>query len=250
LGLGLCLAINASCGKNASYKIWTLGPDRDKRNEREVAIKWYIPGGVAGAEVKYPMSLFMSDVNRPLELGLDETLTLYAEVTVTNEIISSLVTPTLHSDQDMETKSLLNDLKALYETRVGADVRIFAGNSEEPVLVHSALLVARSPVFRAMLCHSMKEGVDKEIRIEDMDTEVLRQLVRFLYMDSTGDLRRTAVPILLAADKYDIKKLQLICENYLINHLTDDSLDQVLNLSRLLGSNKLKNAAGNFMFSM
>eukprot|EP00434_Breviolum_minutum_P009938 symbB.v1.2.008758.t2/scaffold544.1/size189386/15 len=68
-------------------------------------------------------------------------------------------------------EDLSSDLAQLLDNQ--GDVCLKVG--EDKLLVHSLMLSTRSPVFKAMLSHSMKEQSTREVEIEDLDaTAVLR----------------------------------------------------------------------------
>ncbi|BAF26553.1 hypothetical protein OsI_33651 [Oryza sativa Indica Group] len=97
----------------------------------------------------------------------------------------------------------------------GADVEFRVGG--ETVAAHRAVLAARSRVFRAELFGPMKEGVaaNGTIQVDDMDAEVFRSLLHFVYTDSlppeTGTPREGAAMaqhLIVAADRYDLERLK------------------------------------------
>ena len=79
---------------------------------------------------------------------------------------------------------LRRHLGELLETEKGADVVFEVGG--ETVAAHRCVLAARSAVFRAELFGPMKEGnaAGVVIRVEDMEVEVFKMLLRFAYTGS------------------------------------------------------------------
>jgi speckle-type POZ protein len=66
---------------------------------------------------------------------------------------------------------------------------------------HKAVLAARSPVFAAMFEHEMEERKQGRVEITDVETEVLREMLRFIYTGKAGGLDKMADDLLAAADK-------------------------------------------------
>lgn len=63
------------------------------------------------------------------------------------------------------------------------------------------LISARSPVFAAMFEHEMEERKRNRVDITDVDHEVLREMLRFIYTGRAPNLEKMADDLLAAADK-------------------------------------------------
>lgn len=63
------------------------------------------------------------------------------------------------------------------------------------------VLAARSPVFQAMFEHEMEERKHNRVDITDVDHEVLREMLRFIYTGKASNLEKMADDLLAAADK-------------------------------------------------
>lgn len=66
---------------------------------------------------------------------------------------------------------------------------------------HKAVLAARSMVFAAMFEHAMEESKHNRVEITDVDHEVLREMLRFIYTGMASNLEDMAGDLLAAADK-------------------------------------------------
>lgn len=66
--------------------------------------------------------------------------------------------------------------------------------------------IARSPVFAAMFEHEMEERKQNRVAISDVDHEVLKEMLRFIYTGKAPNLEKMADDLLAAADK--------VSENY------------------------------------
>ncbi|CAM0875907.1 unnamed protein product [Alopecurus aequalis] len=89
----------------------------------------------------------------------------------------------------------------------------------ETFAAHRSILEEESPVFRALLSRASIVKNTAELRVDDMDVEVFRTLLHVIYTDRLPDnisqLEATAMaePLLVAADKYGLEKLKLICQD-------------------------------------
>ena len=94
---------------------------------------------------------------------------------------------------------LSDDMGQLFESQRFSDVTLSVGSRE--FQAHKALLAARSPVFAAMFEHEMEERKHNRVDITDVDHEVLREMLRFIYTGKTNNLDKMADDLLAAADK-------------------------------------------------
>lgn len=63
------------------------------------------------------------------------------------------------------------------------------------------LFSARSPVFAAMFEHEMEERKQNKVAIIDVDQDVLKEMLRFIYTGKSPNLEKMADDLLAAADK-------------------------------------------------
>jgi BTB/POZ domain len=76
---------------------------------------------------------------------------------------------------------------------------------------HSAV-VTSSPVFAAMIESGKVEDGTKCVDINDTEPEVFEQILRYLYTNEVLKLRELVLPLLVAADRFQIDSLKEICE--------------------------------------
>jgi speckle-type POZ protein len=143
-------------------------------------------------------------------------------------------------------------LGELLETGKGADVVFEVGG--ETVTAHRCVLAARSSVFSAELFGPMMEGnaVGVVVRIEDMDAEVFKALLHFVYTGSLPAARKededvTYQHLLVAADRYGVERLKLICEEKLCDYIDVDRAATILGLADQHHCEGLKKACFSFL---
>ncbi|XP_044953647.1 BTB/POZ and MATH domain-containing protein 1-like [Hordeum vulgare subsp. vulgare] len=149
---------------------------------------------------------------------------------------------------------LRRDLAGLLETEKGADVVFDVGG--ETIAAHRCVLAARSSVFAAELFGPMKEGCSTAagivVRVEDMEAEVFRALLRFAYTGQLPETRKededvTCQHLLVAADRYGMRRLKLICEEKLCECINVGSAAIVLALAEQHHCQGLKKACFDFL---
>ena len=138
---------------------------------------------------------------------------------------------------------------------------------EQELSVHSAILCARSEVFKAQLLGGMREAADKRIIVEDIDLVTFQALLKFVYTDdlshvedwtkiviaeSEGDAppqrKRIAVlqRMLAASHKYQLARLRLWCEQQLCECIDVDGACDVLRQAHLYEAKQLEAACLEF----
>ncbi|KAF7091792.1 hypothetical protein CFC21_094348 [Triticum aestivum] len=147
---------------------------------------------------------------------------------------------------------LRGDLGMLLQTEKGADVVFEVGG--ETIAAHRCVLAARSSVFAAELFGPMKEGKAESgiVRVEDMEAEVFKALLRFVYTGSLPEMRKeeedvTCQHLLVAADRYGMDRLKLICEEKLCEYIDVNTAATILLLSEQHHCEGLKKACFDFL---
>ncbi|RLM73692.1 hypothetical protein C2845_PM15G23880 [Panicum miliaceum] len=173
----------------------------------------------------------------------DDSFTLRIQIHVVKETPSVLVPP----------PDLQRYLGSLLLSMEGADAEFLVGG--ETFAAHRLVLAAPSPIFNAELYGPMKEGtVANTIQIDDMDAQVFEAMLHFIYTDSWPEMEQEdesamAQHLLVAADKYCMQRLKLICEARLHNHIDAGSVSIILALADKHNCSGLKKECFNFLRS-
>ncbi|CAL4916687.1 unnamed protein product [Urochloa decumbens] len=143
-------------------------------------------------------------------------------------------------------------LADLLETKKGADV-VFKVRREK-FAAHRCVLAARSPVFSAELFGAMKEShtAADVVQVNDMEAPVFKALLCFLYTDSLPEMRKgdedvMCQHLLVAADRYDLERLKLVCESKLCEYIDVGTAATILTLAEQHHCIGLKKACFNFL---
>jgi speckle-type POZ protein len=107
---------------------------------------------------------------------------------------------------------------------------------------HRSILSARSPVFKA------------ELWIQDMEPRVFKALLHFVYNDVLPEIDECemmvmAQRLLVAADRYCLERLKLICEEKLCGYIDTSSVGTILALAERHSCHGLKKACLCFLMS-
>ena len=116
------------------------------------------------------------------------------------------------------------------------------------ISAHKVILQARSPVFNAMLSSSMLETTSNEIMISDFDHNIVKEFIRFLYLDTceADVLDKYSKSLIAVAHKYEVMRLFEICENHLLHTLTNNTVIELLKIADMHDAKELKEKALKF----
>jgi speckle-type POZ protein len=152
--------------------------------------------------------------------------------------------------------NLHQHLGDLLKSMDGAYVTFHVGG--ESFSAHWSVLAARSSVFRAELLGVMMEKGGGPIEISDMESGVFKSLLHFIYTDSLSFPETTqggyaqidgvmAGHLIVAADRYNIERLKLICEERLCNLINSDIMATTLALAEQHSFHRIKKSWFEFL---
>lgn len=146
---------------------------------------------------------------------------------------------------------LRQDLARLLKDEEGADVTFQVDG--KLFHAHRLLLGARSPVFKAELFGPMNDT--KPIKVDDMEACIFEELLHFIYTDRMSDKfhgsdRDLATQhLLVAADRYGLDRLRLMCEAKLCHGIDAQTVATTLALADQHSCVHLKDACLTFLAS-
>ena len=117
-------------------------------------------------------------------------------------------------------------------------------DDSKPLRAHRCILSVRSTVFKTMLEGPMVEGTTGRFMIDDVERDVMREVLQFMYTNAfTHDmdtvLGSMSEGLLYTAHKYEISGIVSLCEWHLtrrINDTNDYNMQQIAskyNLTKL-----------------
>ncbi|RLN12129.1 hypothetical protein C2845_PM09G21080 [Panicum miliaceum] len=168
----------------------------------------------------------------------DDAFTVECTLKVLRELRNKATTPR-PADHLLPSSALNHHLGELLQKGTGADVTLVP--SGESFKAHKAVLASRSPVFAAAFFGHMKEKHLQVIEIKDMDAAVFGAMLRFVYTDLAPELDRpedgaaVAQHLLVAADRYGIDRLKLVCEDRLYDGVNVETAAATLALAEQHG---------------
>ncbi|KAK3119138.1 hypothetical protein QOZ80_9BG0714560 [Eleusine coracana subsp. coracana] len=141
----------------------------------------------------------------------------------------------------------------LLTSKEGVDITLEVDGKVFPA--HRSILAARSPVFKAQLFGSVTgQNTAVCMWIEDIEAGVFKAFLHFVYNDSLPDIEKgetmiMAQRLLVAADRYGMDRLKLICEDKLCKYIDMSSVGEILVLAEQYCCGGLKRACLEFLMS-
>lgn len=168
---------------------------------------------------------------------------------------SQLNETTGRSEIEVPPQDILEHLAKLLEAKEEADVTLCVGG--ETFEAHKIVLAMRSPVFKAELFGPMRETRTRPVTIQDMQPAVFRAFLHFIYTDSLPDLDdlqgddncEMIRHLLVAADRYAMDRLKMLCQNILGKNLDVENVATTLALADQHNCDKLKDVCIEFLAS-
>uniref|UniRef100_A0A0D9X5K9 BTB domain-containing protein n=1 Tax=Leersia perrieri TaxID=77586 RepID=A0A0D9X5K9_9ORYZ len=184
----------------------------------------------------------------PALLLLDR-ITIVCDIIVLKDgpLVSGVVLP---PPTKVPPSALSSDFEKLLESKEGADITFVVKGESFPV--HKVVLIARSPILKALLCGSMTESGASHITVEEMEPVVFKALLHFIYTDSlmpfdNCDEDKLVPHLLRAADRYGMERLKAICEVKLCMNIDVERVITIFVLADQHQCNMLKRACLNFL---
>ncbi|KAH0561623.1 hypothetical protein KQX54_018140 [Cotesia glomerata] len=126
-------------------------------------------------------------------------------------------------------KVIVGNVEAKVEKEL-SDVIIIVNKVRIPA--HKVVLAAHSEVFEKMLQSEMKKAISNEINIKGLDPEIILEMLHYCYKGETKASQDTevALQMLEVTDIYQITKLKDVCERTLMNNMSTESTDNILDI--------------------
>jgi len=228
------------CNKNevrAKFKFSILNAKREETKAMESQRAYrFVQGKDWGFKKFIRRDFLLDDTNGLLP---DDRLSIFCEVSVVADTINVTGQTNMLHHFRPPVCSLSDDMSRLFDKQTFSDCVLASGECE--FKVHKAILATRSPVFGAMFEHkSMSEARSDRVQIDDIEPEVLREMLRFMYTGTAPNLERLSDELLSAADKYQLERLKVMCEQSLCSSLTSENACDTLILADLHSAEHLK----------
>ncbi|XP_047060487.1 BTB/POZ and MATH domain-containing protein 2-like [Lolium rigidum] len=155
------------------------------------------------------------------------------------------------SDIPVPPSDIGTHLGRLLDQTEGIDVSFIVDDEKFPA--HRAVLAARSPVFRAELFGPMAEATMSSITLHDITPATFKAMLRFIYTDellAEDEPADSSIEmfqnLLVAADRYALDRLKIICAQKLWEKVSVDTVSTILACAETHNCHELKNKCIDF----
>ncbi|CAN6356180.1 unnamed protein product [Urochloa humidicola] len=149
------------------------------------------------------------------------------------------------------SSNLSQHLGELLENNAGADVTFDVCG--EFFAAHKNVLAVRSPVFKAEFFGEMLEKNSGSVDIKEIEPSVFGAMLRFIYTDAVPELDKMedttilARHLLVAADRYGLDRLKVICGRRLAFAMDTSNVAATLAMAERHGCSQLKTKCMEFI---
>ncbi|KAL3821158.1 hypothetical protein ACJIZ3_007063 [Penstemon smallii] len=148
--------------------------------------------------------------------------------------------------QRQSNNRALTSLGRMLSESIHTDIVINSSNGT--ISAHRAVLASRSPVFRSMFSHDLKEKEMSAINISDMSIESCQAFLHYIYGNIGNEEFLThRLALLQAADKYDISDLKEACHESLMEDIDTKNVLERLQNASLYQLPKLKDSCMRYL---
>ncbi|CAL1294230.1 unnamed protein product [Larinioides sclopetarius] len=178
--------------------------------------------------------------------GIEKTASEYTSHPLSDKVAESWRKCISHTNLNDCPCTLITDLTSLHKDQSTCDVKLETKTNTFPI--HTLILSARSPVFKAMFSNDMKEKTSGCADVSDLQDETVRRFLLYLYTDQLEDLTwDEALQLFKAADKYAVVSLREKCSVFLERNLNLENACEALMFSDLHQDKDLKERTQNFI---
>ena len=242
-----------SCDKpsiKTDFRFCLVDRNNQETNERKTSEKWQFFQGRQSGFPKFIRREFVLDPANGLLV--DDRLIVRCKIKAATGHVKQASQETMEIvDSSMLLSQLSNDLDGLYQCEESSDVTLEAKDGQ-PFHAHKIILAARSPVFAAMFAHNMREKKESNVHINDVDSDTLSAMLRYIYTGCVVDEDNSAADgsltkLLAVADKYALEGLKVRCEHALARNLNVRLVSDCLLVAELYNARNLKTRSINFI---
>lgn len=217
------LACSTKPVRRAKFKLSILNSKRE-----ETDVLWKSPTVSFTERNNWGFKKFIPKdilIDRFDELLPEDKLTIFCEVVVFGDIEVSSGQRCVRSIKIPECQ-LSDDFYHLFKCELFSDVLLRAKGVD--FHVHKNILAARCPEFASTCSRAAGWSDAGPVQIIDMDHNVLREFLCFIYTGGSPYLYSVAKDLLIVAKKYDLPRLLLLCEQSIFSTLSVDTAVEIL----------------------
>ncbi|EAY78556.1 hypothetical protein OsI_33654 [Oryza sativa Indica Group] len=165
-----------------------------------------------------------------------DCLAVRCDITIVTVPRRAAPAPAVVVDVPAAAPDLQSQMGALLLSKEGADVTLQVGDGETTTFA-ARLSVFRSELFSATATSKAGSGGRVHVVDDGIDARAFEDLLRFIYTDAPPELDEedddfsSMAWLLVAADRYKVERLKMICENELCKRIDGNNFEATLALA-------------------
>ena len=149
-----------------------------------------------------------------------------------------------------QSENLINLAEKLYGEKDFSDVKIVCSDGKA-FLCHKLVLGCQSEIFKTIfknksMMEKQSEGA-MEIEEKDVNSDIMEQLLYYMYFQTVKDNNMINTDLMIAADKFLVKGLLDFCTKFLESNLSVENALDILIKAELVNQKTLFDAASKFV---
>ncbi|KAF7011725.1 hypothetical protein CFC21_026004 [Triticum aestivum] len=184
----------------------------------------------------------------------DDSFILRCDIVVIENVVNTKGTGAASPYVTVPPSDMHTHFTHLLTANEGTDVKFKVG--DQTITAHRSVLAARSRVFKAELFGPMEgTATTSAIHIQDMEPGIFRAILAFIYSDSEPEMGKGDgedamwqwTQLLVAADRYDLQRMKLMCEAKICGFIGVNTTTTILELTEQHRCDGLKKACYDFL---
>ncbi|XP_076443612.1 BTB/POZ domain-containing protein 6-like [Babylonia areolata] len=113
--------------------------------------------------------------------------------------------------------------RQMLKRQCACDVHFLLGETRARQGAHKYMLISRSHVFAAMFCGALQDAENKDVEVPDVEPAAFAELLNYIYTGAADLDANNVLPVLYAANKYDVAGLSQACVRYVEDRLDPEN---------------------------
>jgi hypothetical protein len=136
----------------------------------------------------------------------------------------------------------LDSMRNLVDNQEFADIVFIFPEEDKKIYAHKGLLDARCDGFHALLRSGMKEAIEGKIEIKEVQYNIFKALLEYIYTNQLPRLKPAdTLDLLKLGDRYMLEHLKSLCERYLKKYIDIENFTLLFEVAEKYKAPELRN---------
>ena len=192
-----------------------------------------------------PTAFGLFQTQAQAQAGIGQANRLKDEDLANGTRLTTVLYLSVHSTMQSLAPTLELTMQNLFLSDDMSDVKIICDGQEFPA--HKFILSARSDVFKAMFSSELQRNRES-MEVDGISADTMKKFLKFIYRDEVK-AKDIDSNLLIAADRYNVKRLVDICINHMESTIDAKNVMQIVFTAHLINNDQLLRKASHFIFT-